>query len=100
MVYFYSLYSPVIENPPLRVEDSKKVSVTNRLQLADDFNKDILFRIPWVHHEIIINKCNGNVKKANLLRAKTSHTSLCHTTLCDTNLCDSFFIRIFASSTH
>lgn len=81
MVYFYSLYSPVIENPPLRVEDSKKVSVTNRLQLADNFNKDILFRIPWVHHEIIINKCNGNVKKAIFFVRKTLENNWSRSTL-------------------
>ena len=41
--------------------------VSNFPQLGEDFrNEEIepLFAIPWGHHKIIIDKCNGNPKKA------------------------------------
>lgn len=56
MTYFYALNSPVTENHP---------------QAADDFNKSILFSIPWDHHRRIIDKCKGNVKKAIFFVRKT-----------------------------
>lgn len=83
MVYFYSLYSPVVENLPqpaddfekqnrLRLaDDSKKVNLRNVPQAAEHFNKCILFSIPWDHHRRIIDKCNGNVKKAIFFVRKT-----------------------------
>lgn len=56
MSYFYSLYSPAIEN---------------RQQAADDFTKERLFMIPWAHHQRIIDKCKGDVKKAIFFVCKT-----------------------------
>ena len=52
--YFYELYSPLLEN---------------RLQDVDDF--EILFSIPWSHHEYIINKVKGNAEKALFFVHKT-----------------------------
>lgn len=49
MTAFYLLYSPVVGKVP---------------QVAEDFNQEILFSIPWNHHRRIIDKCKGNVQKA------------------------------------
>ena len=41
--------------------------VSNLPQLGEDFRSEEiepLFAIPWGHHKIIIDKCNGNPKKA------------------------------------
>ena len=51
---FYSLYSPLFRN--LR-------------QLADDF--EMLFCVPWTHHQKIIDKVNGNSQKALFFVRKT-----------------------------
>lgn len=56
MTAFYLLYSPIVEKVP---------------QAAEDFNKEILFSIPWDHHRRIIDKCKGNVKKAIFFVRKT-----------------------------
>jgi Protein of unknown function (DUF1016). len=42
MTAFYKLYSPVLEIVP---------------QAAEDFNKSMLFSIPWDHHRRIIDRC-------------------------------------------
>ena len=52
--YFYELYSPLF---------------SNRLHDADDF--ELLFCIPWSHHEYIINKVKGNAEKGLFFVRKT-----------------------------
>ena len=42
MTAFYKLYAPVLEIVP---------------QAAEDFNKSMLFSIPWDHHRRIIDRC-------------------------------------------
>lgn len=83
MVYFYNLYSPVIENRQQVADDleiltkgddqQKEHDLTspNRPQAADDFSKEVLFSIPWDHHRRIIDKCKGNVHKAIFFVRKT-----------------------------
>lgn len=86
MVYFYKLYSPVVENRqqpaddfeiltkeshPEAVDASKASSPTIRQQVADEFTKEQLFAIPWAHHQRIIDKCKGDVRKAIFFVRKT-----------------------------
>lgn len=52
--YFYRLYSPLF---------------SNRRQLADDF--ELLFCIPWTHHNKIIDKVKGDSLKAMFFVRKT-----------------------------
>lgn len=47
--YFYELYAPCFENRP---------------QLVDDFELQLLFKIPWGHIRTIIDKCDSNTSKA------------------------------------
>lgn len=72
MTYFYTLYSPVIENRPRAVDDFKtNCPAGNRPQVVDDFNLKRLFSIPWGHHRFIIDHCKGNMKKAIFFVHKT-----------------------------
>lgn len=57
--YFYSLYSPLFENHRQAAEDSLQ-SIYR--QAAEDF--DLLFCIPWTHHQKIIDKVKGDSRKA------------------------------------
>ena len=57
--YFYSLYSPLFENHRQAAEDSPQ-SIYR--QAAEDF--DLLFCIPWTHHQKIIDKVKGDSRKA------------------------------------
>ena len=77
--YFYSLYSPEIQqlmglgqNRPQVVDKFKKQNLQqvvgifeteNRQQVADKLINDI-FSIPWGHHRYIIDKCLSNPHKA------------------------------------
>lgn len=63
---FYSLYSPLFRN--LR-HDAENSSTANLRQLAEDF--EMLFCIPWTHHQKIIDKVNGNSQKALFFVRKT-----------------------------
>ena len=56
MTAFYKLYAPVLEIVP---------------QAAEDFNKSMLFSIPWDHHRRIIDRCKDNVEKAIFFVKKT-----------------------------
>lgn len=47
--YFYELYAPYFENRP---------------QPVDDFNQQLLFKVPWGHIRLIIDKCEGDTLKA------------------------------------
>ena len=46
-------------------------SSENRQQAVDDLELQIIFRIPWGHHTILINKCRGNQQKALFYVKKT-----------------------------
>jgi len=61
MRYFYELYREC-ENCPQLEDDSLRFQ--NRPQLVDDFGYIEIFRIPWGHNRIIIDKCKGNRDKA------------------------------------
>lgn len=63
---FYSLYSPLFRN--LR-HDAENSSTANLRQVAEDF--EMLFCIPWTHHQKIIDKVKGNSQKALFFVRKT-----------------------------
>ena len=88
--YFYRLYKPLISNRRQHADDSEEVNHPqhvdefdllnsqqlvgktddpNRRQLADDL--ELLFSIPWTHHQKIIDKVNGNAQKALFFVRKT-----------------------------
>jgi predicted nuclease of restriction endonuclease-like (RecB) superfamily len=56
MTAFYKMYSQVPEIVP---------------QDAEDFNRSMLFSIPWDHHRRIIDHCKDNVEKAIFFVKKT-----------------------------
>ena len=64
---FYSLYSPLFTNLRQDAEDS---SGTNFRQDAEEF--ELLFNIPWTHHQKIIDKVKGDGRKALFFVRKTS----------------------------
>lgn len=66
MRYFYEMYSDLAICP--QVEDDLNAD-ENRPQLGDDFK--IIFRIPWGHNKIILDKCKGNTDKALFYIRKT-----------------------------
>ncbi len=66
--YFYELYSPLLENRQQVVDD---LVVSNRPQVADDFENTNIFEIPWGHQVQIIGKCKGNIQKALFYVRKT-----------------------------
>lgn len=76
--YFYSLYSPLFENRQQLADDFKKPICQ---QPADDFKEfilrqpaeefDLLFCIPWSHHQKIIDKVKGDSRKALFFVHKT-----------------------------
>ena len=61
MRYFYEMYPDAVICP--QVED-ELITDTNRPQVGDDLQ--IIFRIPWGHNKIILDKCKGNSAKALL----------------------------------
>lgn len=66
MRYFYEMYSDVAICP--QTEDDL-IDNENRPQAGDDLR--IIFRIPWGHNKIIIDKCKGNTDKALFYIRKT-----------------------------
>lgn len=75
---FYCLYSPLFRNLRQLAEESPsanrpqlvdELSFPNRRQLADNF--EMLFYIPWTHHQKIIDKVNGDSQKALFFVRKT-----------------------------
>ena len=64
--YFYQLYSPLFENFQQPAEDSANAIFQ---QPAEDF--ELLFAIPWSHHQKIIDKVQGDGKKAMFFVRKT-----------------------------
>lgn len=77
--YFYKLYAPLFDNFQQPAEKSS-IGV-NRQQAADDLGETIfqqpaedfnlLFSIPWSHHQKIIDKVQGDSKKAMFFVRKT-----------------------------
>ena len=65
---FYTLYSPLFENHRHDAEDLVKPIPIYR-QVAEDF--ELLFCIPWTHHQKIIDKVKGNSQKAIFFVRKT-----------------------------
>lgn len=63
---FYSLYFPLFTNLRQDAEDS---SGTNFRQDAEEF--ELLFSIPWTHHQKIIDKVKGDGRKALFFVRKT-----------------------------
>ena len=61
MRYFYEMYPDAVICP--QVED-ELITDANRPQVGDDLQ--IIFRIPWGHNKIILDKCKGNSAKALL----------------------------------
>lgn len=59
MVYFFELYHLVVKNP--QVEDDSVCP--NCPQVGDDLD-EVIFRIPWGHHKVIIDKCKNNQHRA------------------------------------
>ena len=66
MRYFYEMYPDAIICP--QVED-ELITDANRPQVGDDLQ--IIFRIPWGHNKIILDKCKGNSAKALFYIRKT-----------------------------
>lgn len=86
--YFYELYVAESYRPQLVDDDNEvrhnldeKKVFAYRPQLVDDNNNDSLFveqmlaKVPWGHHRIIIDKCGGDVKKALFYVKKTIENS-------------------------
>lgn len=69
MYYFYRLYSQLIENRPQGADDFEK---QNYLQDVDDLLKEIC-SIPWFHQQRIIDKCQGDAKKARQFFPSVTH---------------------------
>lgn len=76
--YFYNLYSPLFINRQQTADESIKAIYrqpaessikSNHQQAADDF--ELLFAIPWSHHQKIIDKVQGDGKKAMFFVRKT-----------------------------
>ena len=65
MRYFYEMYPDAVICP--QVEDKLNTEI-NRPQVGDDLQ--IIFRIPWGHNKIILDKCKGNSAKALFYRGK------------------------------
>ena len=56
MRYFYEMYPDAVICP--QVED-ELITDANRPQVGDDLQ--IIFRIPWGHNKIILDKCKGEI---------------------------------------
>ena len=66
MRYFYEMYPDAVICP--QVED-ELITDANRPQVGDDLQ--IIFKIPWGHNKIILDKCKGNSAKALFYIRKT-----------------------------
>ena len=64
--YFYCLYAPLFENCRQVADDFSRPI---HRHIADDF--EMLFCIPWTHHQKIIDKVKGNSEKAFFFVRKT-----------------------------
>ena len=70
MRYFYEMYPDAVICP--QVED-ELITDANRPQVGDDLQ--IIFRIPWGHNKIILDKCKGNSAKALFQMPKEENMS-------------------------
>lgn len=68
MRYFYEMYpsAGICQQTVDEFELSQ-----NRQQPVDDSSLQIIFRIPWGHHVLLLNKCDGNQEKALFYVKKT-----------------------------
>ena len=66
MRYFYEMDPDAVICP--QAED-ELITDANRPQVGDDLQ--IIFRIPWGHNKIILDKCKGNSAKALFYIRKT-----------------------------
>ena len=64
--YFYQLYFPLFE---IRQQPADEFKNPIHQQLADEF--EMLFSIPWTHHQKIIDKVKGNAQKGLFFVRKT-----------------------------
>lgn len=64
--YFYQLYSPLFENRRQPADDLREAIYR---QPAEEL--DLLFCIPWTHHQKIIDKVQGDSQKALFFVRKT-----------------------------
>lgn len=64
--YFYQLYAPLFENYRQPADNFNEAIYR---QPAEDF--ELLFAIPWTHHQKIIDKVQGDSKKAMFFVRKT-----------------------------
>lgn len=64
--YFYQLYSPLFEN---RRQPAEELNNAIYRQPAEEL--DLLFCIPWTHHQKIIDKVQGDSQKALFFVRKT-----------------------------
>jgi predicted nuclease of restriction endonuclease-like (RecB) superfamily len=67
MVWFYELYPDALNLPQPGVNSESK---SNLPQAGEDSEKPV-FRIPWGHNKLIIDKCKGNPDKAEFYAEKT-----------------------------
>lgn len=76
--HFFALYAPLFANlqqlaenftQPILQQPAENFRDSNRQQLADDF--ELLFCIPWSHHQRIIDKVKGDSQKALFFARKT-----------------------------
>lgn len=66
MRYFYEMYPDAVICPQ---DEDELNTIANRPQVGDD--SQIIFRIPWGHNKIILDKCKGNSAKALFYIRKT-----------------------------
>ena len=69
MKWFYELY-PTVNLPQAEVDFSKLKDESNFPQLGDDL-QECIFRIPWGHNKLIIDKCKNDQDKALFYVKKT-----------------------------
>ncbi len=75
---FYELY-PLAFRPQVVDESSLQDIGENHPQLVDE--TECIFRIPWGHHRILMDKCGGNEEKALFYIRKTIDNSWSRATL-------------------
>ena len=97
MRYFYEMY-PTVSNRQQLADDLKIDEMSqssgvdlspseNRQQLADDLDEQIIFRIPWGHHILLLGKCKEDRDKALFYVRKTLENNWSRAVL--TNFLDS-----------
>lgn len=68
MKYYYELFSDLDIRPQVGDDSYGKIGLSeNRPQLGDDFSDDAIFRIPWGHIKLIIDKYHKSNDKDRAL---------------------------------